>query len=464
VLHAHAQICSPPHRSKPSDEIAWYNSASAPADRRHDDGTTVGNTGSLDYGAAKRVGGVTILLWILAAVLEGIDLQSAGIAGPAMAREFGFNPLQMGRIFGISTAGLALSAAFGGHLADRFGRKRVLVWAVVVYGVFSLATAQCWDYSSMLLARALTGVGLGAAIPNLIALVFESTPMRRRNTMVGVMYCGMPLGSALAAAIGWMGIAHYGWRLIFYCGGLAPVLVAPLLARYLDESPAFTLAGRRSRSLDAPEPPARESALAVLMAHGRARTTLTLWFASFSTYFVLYLLLSWLPTLLVRRGFSDSAASAVLVLFNFGGIAGISVSGLLMDRWKHRAVVLFVYAGLIAVLLALAQVLSTGPLLACAFLADFFAASSQMIQYGLAPLYYPVARRGMGVGSMVAVGRTGAIAGPVIAGQLLALGAGTSVVLSAGVPAVALSAVALLVALMRAPATHTSAGYEPPSR
>ena len=174
---------------------------------------------------------------------------------------------------------------------------------------------------------------------------------------------------------------------------------------------------------------------------------------------MLYLLLSWLPTLLVRRGFTESAASAVLVLFNFGGIAGISLSGVLMDRWKHRTIVLCVYAGLIAVLLTLANVLNTGTLLACAFLADFFAASSQMIQYGLAPLYYPVERRGMGVGAMVAVGRTGAIAGPVIAGQLLALGAGTAVVLTSGVPAVALSALALVVALRRAPApVHTSAG------
>jgi AAHS family 3-hydroxyphenylpropionic acid transporter len=415
-------------------------------------GSIVGNTGTLDHGGAKRVGALTILLWILAAVLEGIDLQSAGIAGPAMAREFGFHPQQMGRIFGISTAGLALSAAFGGLLADRFGRKRVLVWAVAVYGLFSLATAECTGYASMLAARALTGVGLGAAIPNLVALVFESTPIRLRNTMVGVMYCGMPLGSALAAAIGWGGIEHYGWRLIFYCGGAAPVLVAPLLARYLDESPAFVAPAQRGESLATAEQRPRISAVNVLMAEGRALTTLTLWFASFSTYFVLYLLLSWLPTLLVRRGFSDSAASAVLVLFNIGGIAGISVSGMLMDRWRHRTVVLFVYAGLIVVLLMLANVLNTGALLICAFLADFFAASSQMIQYGLAPLYYPVERRGMGVGTMVAVGRTGAIAGPVIAGQLLALGAGTGLVLSAGVPAVALSALALLVALMHAPA------------
>lgn len=144
----------------------------------------MGNTASLDNGAARRVGALTILLWILAAVLEGIDLQSAGIAGPAMARAFGFNPAQMGRIFGISTAGLALSAAFGGHLADRFGRKRVLVWAVAVYGLFSLATAQCWGYAPMLVARALTGVGLGAAIPNLVALVFESTPVRTQTFLM----------------------------------------------------------------------------------------------------------------------------------------------------------------------------------------------------------------------------------------------------------------------------------------
>jgi len=265
-----------------------------------------------------------------------------------------------------------------------------------------------------------------------------------------MMYCGMPLGSALAAAIGWAGLDHFGWQLIFYCGGLAPIIVAPLLAYCLRESPAFAPAARAQRALAAAP---TESVFGVLARHGRAAVTLTLWLSSFCTYFALYLLLNWLPTLLVHRGFSGSAASAILVLFNLGGVTGIVAGGILMDRWKHQAVVLFIYTGVIAVLLALSvlmsSVVNTMALLICAFAADFFAASSQMVQYGLAPLCYDTAGRGTGVGAMVGVGRTGAIAGPIAAGQLLAMGAGSAIVLSAGVPGLLLSALALLTMLTR---------------
>lgn len=414
------------------------------------------NDATADPQALPRVGALTLILWILAALLEGIDLQSAGIAGPGMRAQFGLTPTQLGAVFSIGNAGLALSAALGGYLADRYGRKRVLVWAVIVFGVFSLATTQAWSLASLLAARVLTGLGLGAAIPNLIALVFESSEPRRRNTLVGLTYCAMPFGSALAAAIGWAGLTRYDWRLIFYCGGLAPVLIAPLLATYLRESPAFLARRLGSASpvtLSAPLE-ARDSVAHVLFGQGRAFTTATLWFASFWTYFVLYLLMSWLPTLLVNHGFSGSAASAILVLFNLGGVTGIAVGGALMDRWRHTSVVLFVYAGLVAIVLLLSNVLAGGvALLLCAFAADFFAASSQMVEYGLAPLYYGSANRGVGLGSMVAFGRTGAIVGPYLAGPLSALGAG--IVVSSGVPGVLLSAGALMTILTRARAARS---------
>lgn len=397
----------------------------------------------------------TVLLWILAAILEGIDLQSAGIAAPGIAREFGFDAPQMGRVFSSGTAALVVSAVVGGRLADRFGRKRVLIAAIAVYGVFSLSTAFVWNYESLLCARALTGLGLGAAIPNLVALVAESSPQRLRNRALGLMYCGMPLGSALIALVGWVGLGNHGWRIICYAGGVAPLIVAPILSRHLKESPVFVVdavAGTLIRAV----PTERDQRLTTtLFRERRALITTTLWLASFCTYFVLYLLLSWLPTLLVNRGLSASVASGILILFNLGGVAGVVVSGMLMDLYSSHRATWVLYTGLIVVLLLLsrvmqAEVIQIWPLLVCAFAADFFAASSQIIQYGLGSLYYDDSRRGSGVGAMVAVGRTGAIAGPYLAGQLLASGWGAGVIVGSGVPGLLISSILLLVLSMRA--------------
>ncbi len=175
----------------------------------------------------------TIVLCFVVALLEGMDLQSAGIAAPGIAAQFGLSSTMMGAVFSASILGLLPGALGGGWLADRIGRKRVLIGAVVLFGLFSIATALVWSLNSLLAARFLTGVGLGAALPNLIALSSEAADARSRGTAVSLMYCGVPLGGALAALVGIAGLAS-GWKAVFYVGG-----VAPLLALYLPESAAF---------------------------------------------------------------------------------------------------------------------------------------------------------------------------------------------------------------------------------
>ncbi|MPW11820.1 MFS transporter, partial [Paraburkholderia sp. CNPSo 3155] len=187
-------------------------------------------------------GALTIGLCLIVALLEGVDLQSTGLAAPRMAREFHLAVAQMGWAFSIGASGLLPGAAIGGRLADRLGRKRVLMWSVALFGLFSLATAQVWDLNSLLAARFLTGLGLGAAMPNLIALCSEAAPPHQRNTAVGAMYCGMPFGAALAAVVGIISPGDEGWRHIFYVGGFGPLLVLPLLALFMRESAQFVAA------------------------------------------------------------------------------------------------------------------------------------------------------------------------------------------------------------------------------
>lgn len=390
----------------------------------------------------------TVAMWFLVAVLEGIDLQSAGIAGPGLRETYALAAAQMKWVFTSSTFGLVLGAALGGPIADRIGRKPVLISAVAIFGLFSLATTWAWDYHSLLAARLLTGLGLGAAIPNLIALVFESSPEQTRNTIVAAIYTGMPLGSALASAIAWIGLDRIGWHVVFYAGGIAPLMIVPLLMKHLPESPVYLL---RKTTTPGTAPTGRPATRTVLFGPGLAPATLALWVASFFTYFVMYMLINWLPILLVDRGFSPSNSSVVLVLFNLGGAVGILAGGFAMDRRGRGALLALAYAGAAVSLWALGRQTELVALLAAAFAADFCATFTQMAEYSLGSLYYPARSRASGVGIMVAVGRTGSIVGPLAAGQMLAAGATAASVLTLGIPGLIVSGGALLAVLYLRP-------------
>lgn len=228
---------------------------------------------------------VTIGLCFMVALMEGLDLQAAGIAAVGMAQAFALDKMQMGWIFSAGILGLLPGALVGSMLADRHGRKRILLGSVLLFGLFSLVTALAWSFPTLLLARLLTGVGLGAALPNLIALTSEAAGSRFRGRAVSLMYCGVPIGAALAAALGFSGLAA-AWQTIFWIGGVVPLLLIPLLMRWLPESQAFQRA-------EASVP------LRTLFALGRAAATLLLWLGYFFTLLVVYMLINWLPMLLV---------------------------------------------------------------------------------------------------------------------------------------------------------------------
>ena len=167
---------------------------------------------------------LTVGLCFLVALMEGLDLQAAGIAAVGIAHAFALDKMQMGWIFSAGILGLLPGALVGGMLADRYGRKRILIASVALFGLFSLATAISWDFSSLVFARLMTGVGLGAALPNLIALTSEAAGPRFRGTAVSLMYCGVPIGAALAAALGFSGLAS-AWQTVFWVGGVIPLLL-----------------------------------------------------------------------------------------------------------------------------------------------------------------------------------------------------------------------------------------------
>ncbi len=385
---------------------------------------------------AKNRSGITILLCFLTALFEGVDLQAAGVAAPHLIPLMKLNPAQAGQFFSASTLGLLIGAPVGGWLADRFGRKIMLITSIVIFGVFALATSLAGDFQSLVAVRLATGVGLGGALPNMIALASENTRAERRGLAVGLMYCGMPLGGALASLISLTGGAD--WKSIFYIGGGAPLLLAPVIALTLSESM------RRLRVAGAPHP-GLKAFLGALFGADRAVRTLLLWTGFGFTLLILYLLLNWLPSLLIGRGFSKPVAAMVQIAFNLGGVAGSIGVGWLIDGKQRGVVTIVSFALTIAFLTALA-VMPAQPLIAIAIGGALGVGimSNQAILYAIAPWCYPMSVRGAGIGAAVAVGRLGSLIGPLVAGQLVGSGHSASQVLLNVVPILVIGAAAAL--------------------
>jgi AAHS family 3-hydroxyphenylpropionic acid transporter len=397
----------------------------------------------------------TIPLCFSVAIAEGFDVQSAGVAAPKLAAAFHLGAGMLGEVFSASVLGLVLGAILGGLIADTIGRKRVLVFSMVTFGIFTLGTAAAYDSTSLLIMRFITGLGLGGAMSNVIALATENGRAEQRSLAVALVYCGMPLGGATASFVALLNIGD--WRSIFYVGAAAPLLVAPVIAAALDESPHFEAIRRRPRG-DARSGYVRaaaavNSAMTALLGSGRAARTLILWATSFLTIMVLSLLLNWLPTLLVSRGLTRRDASIVQIVFNVGGALGSILVGSLLDRNIRMTTVCGSYA-ILAIALASMAVLQAH-LASAAFIALFMGAgviAAQAIIYAIAPDHYSTAHRSTGIGGVVAAGRLGSLVGPLVAGILLSAGDSAQVVLLQLLPVIAcagLSAIAMVVGVGR---------------
>jgi AAHS family 3-hydroxyphenylpropionic acid transporter len=386
---------------------------------------------------------ITISLCFIVAMLEGLDLQAAGIAAAGLKAQFDLSSSALGAVFSAGIFGLLPGALFGGWMADRTGRKGVLIGAVLLFGLFSISTAYAWDLNSLLAFRFLTGVGLGAAMPNLIALPAEAVGSRLRSTAVSFMYCGVPLGAAFAALLSMAGMLS-DWKVIFYLGGIAPLLVVPLLAFFLPESSAFK-EQQHIQSHDAIRP----SILQGLFGPGTKAATVLLWVAYFFTLLVMYMLINWLPTLLIGQGFSSAQASRVLFSMQIGGALGSVALGLMMDRSNPLILFILTYSGILASLVGLAISVEFQHLLVAGFVAGFFVLGAQLMLYALAPSVYPTRIRATGVGSAVAIGRLGAMSGPLVAGQMLSMGFGAAGVICGAMPGIVLSAAAVSLLISR---------------
>jgi len=383
-----------------------------------------------------------VILCGMAALLDGFDLLAIGVAAPGMARTLVITPDQLGILFSAALLGLMLGAFGLGPIADRIGRRRLLIGATTAFGLSTLFTACATDLRQVVLLRFLAGVGLGGAMPSFISLAAEYTPRRRRRQVVALLWTGFPMGGVLVGLLASWLIPAAGWRMLFAVGGLLPLALALLLLWALPESITFLVRDGRavgtaritlmriaplagigpgSRIICPSEP--EESGVAALFQRGRRPITALLWGSYFSTFLMLITSTAWVPTLLERAGLEPGTAADGVTLFALGSVVGTPLAGILLTRFGTGSVLTttLLFGSLaVGALGPIGPV--RGPALACLFCAGFClgAASSGLI--AVAPLLYPTRIRSTAIGWAMGWGRAGSFVGPLLIGGLLSSG------------------------------------------
>ena len=388
---------------------------------------------------------LTIFLCFWVAFFEGFDLQAPGIAAKGIAASFALDQVQMGYVFSLGVFGMLFGAFFGGRIADYLGQKKVLMLSVAIFGVFMSLTAIAPSIEVLYAARFLTGLGLGAAMPTMISVVGDEATEANRGKLNSLMYCGLPVGAIFVAGLAML-LPDIQWQTLFLIGGLTPLALLPFMTFILKDQPKAAVAQKRSGE-------AVPGMVEVLFKQQQYKNTVPLWVGFFFTLMINYILISWLPNLLMEQGLQKQQAFLVMLVFQVGAVIGTLSLGYLLDRLKLWQMAAIIYSGLFVALVLLFTSTSIPLLILAGVMGGIFSTGGQSILYGISPIFYSGAGKVTGVGSAISLGRLGAMTGPLLTGKILALGLGTTGILMASLPAVVVSAVAVT-ALSRYKAAH----------
>lgn len=383
----------------------------------------------------------TILLCALIAFLDGMDTQSIGIAAPFIVDSLHVPRAMLGMVFSAAILGAVAGAFLMGSAADRFGRKRVLMASVLIFGLGTIATSMADTYHGLLAIRFLTGIGLGGATPCFITLASEYAPRHRRAAVSSLLWAAFPLGGMAGGFLNSYLITHFGWQAIFLLGGALPIVLVVVLAALLPESPSFLIVKQRQAALGRIASklqgvPAAASAqftsseeqlpgasFRLLFSEGRARTTLMLSAPFLLVFGTLAVLVLWTPSLLRDNGIAPASTAVVVGFHGLGALLGMGSAGRMIERFGALRVMvpaLLLGAACTAFVGSGAtSVASASLVLALAGLFVGFGASGGI---ALAVISYPAAIRSTAVGWHMGIGRVGQVLAPVLTGALLGAG------------------------------------------
>jgi MFS transporter, AAHS family, 4-hydroxybenzoate transporter len=382
-------------------------------------------------------------LCLIVMCFDGFNTQVMGYAAPALIRSLHVTRAAFGPVASAGLFGLLVGSLLLGPLGDRIGRRTIIVGSTAAFGLFSTITALAHSVGQLVALRFLTGLGLGGAMPAVIALVAEYAPARQKGTFVTVTVCGFAIGPAIGGFVAPSLLAAGGWPALFLAGGAPCLLLAPLLALALPESTRNLiargvgperLAANLRRVLPAEQSSAHvalinaqaalpKAPVAAIFADGRLLGTVCLWIAIFMNLIGINLQANWLPLMLTDFGFRPAQAAPMTALFHVGGALGGLMLARVLDRFDYTKAVPVVFVLAAVAVAAIGAVgRAPGALMAAIFAAGLFVVGLQSLLNALAGMFYPEEIRSTGAGWALGVGRIGATLGPALGSALDGLG------------------------------------------
>ena len=386
----------------------------------------------LDDGPFTTTQKIAVFMVATAIVMDGFDGQLIGFAIPSLIKEWGITRGAFAPAVAAGLLGMAIGSATAGLIADKFGRRMALIASVFIFGATTCAIGFAPDVLTISVLRFIAGLGIGGALPSSTTMTAEFTPARRRTLAVTATIVCYPLGGIIAGLFASVVLPAYGWRGLFWIGGLFPIALSLLLFFTLPESPRFlarhrerwpelrNLLSRMARPtstdtvfVDAVEQASEQRAgFGSLFEAHRIRDTFAIWVAFFMCLLAVYSAFSWLPTMLASEGLPPAVAASGLTAYNFGGVFGALVCAVVITRFGSRwplAICCVGAAGSAFMLQGVNVAQNTNWLIVGIGLHGLFVNAVQSTMYALCAYVYPTAVRATGTASALAFGRFGAI-------------------------------------------------------
>ena len=381
-----------------------------------------------------------LLSCIFIIVIDGYDMFMLGAILPPLMEEWHIPPVSAGVLSSYALIGMMIGALIFGPIADKIGRKKVILISTIIFSVFTFTSGFSNGVTTFGIQRFIAGIGLGGVMPNLVAVITEYAPKKLKSTLVAIMFSGHALGGVVASLSAIAILPHFGWRPVVWLGVL-PLLTMPLLYRLLPETPNFLVKNNHKSQLAtilkklAPNQIVDENTNFILdednkaekegfpvkrlFTGGRTLSTVMFWIAYFMSLLVMYALSTWLPKLMVGAGYELGSSLLFLVTLNLGAVVGAIVGGKLADAYGSRKVlVVFFILGFVALTL-----LSFKPnmfwLYVLIAIAGGTTTGTQIVMNAYVSQYYPTQIRSTGIGWALGIGRFGGMLGPTLGGILL---------------------------------------------
>ncbi|HEY7998103.1 MAG TPA: MFS transporter [Pseudolabrys sp.] len=387
---------------------------------------------------------IKLIIWSLFIVLiDGYDIAAIAFAAPSLAKEWALKPGSLGPVFSASLIGILFGSALFGWVGDRYGRKAALVWSNLLFGVFTLAASFSTNLDQMFWLRLLAGLGIGGVIPNVVAINAESAPRKLRATLAIIAVGCVPIGGAIPGFVTAALVPQHGWQILFYIGGIAPIIIALVAQIGMPESIKYMTLHESHRDkmtalIKVIRPdyavPANAKFIiedekqfpgfnpAYLFRDGLALITPLLWLLFALNLMGYFYLLSWTPTLMTAAKLPPTTVALAGASLQVGGTIGALVLCWWLQRHRFLAIaIMFVFAVPVVGSIGFAGLTSQTAVLIATFFAGFLVLGIQSGINVVGAMIYPTSLRANGSGWELGIGRIGSIVGPLLGALLIGL-------------------------------------------